>query len=402
MIAWLNPGALFLLAAVAAPVLIHWLLRRRAVRRAFPTIRFLTVSERSAVRLYRPSDVVLLILRAAIVACAGLAIAQPLLITNSRRESWGGRVTRAIVVDTSGSVNAALAAEAAEASTAGANAWRRFDAVAVETAVERAAAWLQGAEPGRREITIVSDFQRGAITDADVMRLPGAIGLRLLRVESVVTEPVAFEAGAVLGGGKTYTRSVVANADSTAVSLRPSTDETVGLEIGGASAERLRRIVSVAGAVAPSSEQPILIRFGAPSGTTGRSLGGWTRDAALRLFASREAAGVRVHSASQDRNLVLHVDVPSDSLAAARITQATLNARQDPGAWADREPGTIPESILARWTRAPAAPDADAWQRTTESDGRWLWVAAVLLMGVESVVRRERRQPVAQTEAHAA
>lgn len=402
MIAWLNPGALFLLAAVAAPVLIHWLLRRRAVRRPFPTIRFLTASERSAVRLYRPSDVLLLILRVAIVACAGLAIAQPFLITNSRHESWSARVTRAIVVDTSGSVNAARAAEAAEASTSGANAWRQFDAVAVGTALERAAAWLQRAEPGRREITIVSDFQRGAVTDADVMRVPGAFGLKLLPVESVVTEPVSFEAGAVLAGGKTYARSVVANADSTAVSFRPSADETVGLEIGGASAERLRRIVSEAGALAPSSEQPILIRFGAPRATADGSLGGWTRDAALRLFASREAIGVRVHAASQDRNLVLHVDVPSDSFAAARITQAALNARQDATTWADREPAVIPASTLARWTREPAAPTADAWQHTTESDGRWLWVAAVLLMGVESVVRRERRQPVAQTEAHAA
>jgi len=38
---WLSPVALFAMAAVAAPILIHILIHRRAQPFAFPTLRFL-------------------------------------------------------------------------------------------------------------------------------------------------------------------------------------------------------------------------------------------------------------------------------------------------------------------------------------------------------------------------
>ena len=157
-----------------------------------------------------------------------------------------------------------------------------------------------------------------------------------------------------------------------------------------------------AGAVAPASDQPIVLRFGAASPAAGRLPDGWMRDAALRLFASPESAGVQATASSQDGALVLDANVPADSLAAARITQAALNARQDPRAWADREPGIVAASSLARWAREPAAPQADVWQRTTDSDGAWLWLLALVLMGLEAVVRRDRRPAVPRVEAHAA
>lgn len=401
MIAWLNPSGLFLLSAAVAPVIIHWLLRRRAVRRPFPSVRFLTASDRSAVRLYRPSDVVLLVLRAVIIVCAALAIARPVLVTDARQGSWATRLTRAVIFDTSTSVNPARATEAVAAASRGMTAWRRFDTASPGPSLERAVAWLQHAEPGRREIVIVSDFQRGAITEAEVARVPEAIGLLPLRVESVSTSPVSLEAGAVLVDGKAFTRSVMADADSTTVTLRAAV-EVKGLEIADASAERLHRAVADAGAVAPSSDQPIVLRFGAASPIAGRQPDGWMRDVALRFFASPEAAGVQASAASQDGVLVLSANVPADSLAAARITQAALNARQDSSEWADREPGIVAASTLARWTREPAAPPADAWQRTTDSDGRWLWLIALVLMGVEAVVRRERRSALPRVEAHAA
>ena len=401
MIAWLNPSGLFLLLAAAVPVIIHWLLRRRAVRRPFPSVRFLIASDRSAVRLYSPSDVVLLLLRVSIIVCAALAIARPFLMTDVRQASWATRLTRAVIVDTSTSVNPARAAEAVEAAGRGVTAWRRFDTASPGPSLERAVAWLQHVEPGRREIVIVSDFQRGAITEAEVARVPETIGVRPLRVESVATSPVSLEAGAVLVGGKAFERSVVADTDSTTVALR-SAVEIEGLEIAHASAERLQRAVTEAGAVAPSSDQPIVLRFGASSPPAGRLPDGWMRDAALRFFASPEAAGVQANASSQDAALVLSANVPADSLAGARITQAALNARQDSRSWADREPGIVAASTVARWAREPAAPQADAWQRTTGSDGRWLWLIALILMGLEAVVRRERRSALPRVEVHAA
>lgn len=400
MIAWLDPAALVFLTAAVAPVIIHWLLRQRAVRRPFPTVRFLAASDRSAVRMYRPSDVLLLFLRVAIVACAALAIARPLLVTDARRGSWGARLTRAVIVDTSASVNSTRATEAVEAASGGVAAWRQFDAVDPGQSLERAVAWLEHAEPGRREIVIVSDFQRGAITEAELARVPEAIGVRPLWVESVATPRVSFDAGAVLVGGKVFERLVVADAESTTVLLQPSA-EAMGFEIADASAERLQRVVADAGAVAPSSAQPVVLRFDATSPAAGRLPESWMRDVALRFSASLQAT-VRMHATAQDRTLVLSAEVPANSLAAARVTQAALNARQDSAAWADREPGVVAGSTLARWTREPAAPGTDAWQSTTESDGRWLWVIALLLMALESVVRWERRSARPEVRTHAA
>ena len=70
MIAWLNPAAFAGLALLAGPVLVHLLLRHRAERVLFPSLRFVRPSRTAAVRLRLPSDLALLLLRMAIVAVA--------------------------------------------------------------------------------------------------------------------------------------------------------------------------------------------------------------------------------------------------------------------------------------------------------------------------------------------
>ena len=68
MIGWTNPAALWALVVSAAPVIIHLLRRHRAARIPFPSLRFVRPAETSAVRLRRPSDSWLLVLRVAILA----------------------------------------------------------------------------------------------------------------------------------------------------------------------------------------------------------------------------------------------------------------------------------------------------------------------------------------------
>ncbi len=113
MIAWLNPGALVAIAAAALPIVVHLLLRARAARVIVPSVRFISATRESAIRIRRPSDGVLLLLRMLIVVCAALALAAPVVITESRTSAWMNRTIRAIVVDTSASVDPASAAEAA-------------------------------------------------------------------------------------------------------------------------------------------------------------------------------------------------------------------------------------------------------------------------------------------------
>ena len=90
---WNHPAALFGLVLVAGPLLVHLLVRQHAVRVLFPGMRFVPTVRAAAVRLRAPSDAALMALRMAIVVAAVLAVAQPLLSTASRRQSWDARPT---------------------------------------------------------------------------------------------------------------------------------------------------------------------------------------------------------------------------------------------------------------------------------------------------------------------
>ena len=184
MMAWLNPVALALLPLAAVPILIHLLFRRRATRVPFPSVRFIVASDRSSVRIRRPTDILLLAVRVAIVAIAVLALSRPLWLTDARARALGERTTRAVVVDTSASVDAARAREAAAAETRSAFAARQFEGVDLSIELGRAASWLSSAGPGRLEIVLISDFQRGAIELHSVGQVPAGIGLRLLRLRN--------------------------------------------------------------------------------------------------------------------------------------------------------------------------------------------------------------------------
>ena len=74
---WLHPVILFALAAVAAPILIHILVQRRAEVVPFPTLRFLRSTAIVSIRRHLLEDRLLLALRIAIVAAAVTAVAGP-------------------------------------------------------------------------------------------------------------------------------------------------------------------------------------------------------------------------------------------------------------------------------------------------------------------------------------
>jgi hypothetical protein len=352
VIAWLNPGAFAALALVAVPILIHLLLRRRAPRVRFPSVRFLAVSDQSAVRMRVPADLWLLLVRVAIVACAALAVARPLLLTSAREAAWAQRTSRAIVVDTSDSVNGAVAAEAAEAEKQAVETVRSFDAVDLREGVRRAAAWLATSPPARREIVVISDFQRGALTAPDLASLPDDVGVRMVRVTGVELSR-RFEGDAVLRGSAAVIPSVEAGAGATTVTFRDASVPALRVDAPPEIAARLTRAVSEAGALAPGERQPPI----------------------------RLPAGVQ-----------------PDSLEAAAFVQASLNARRDTAAWAEREPERLSASDVQRWNRAPSPPPADAWRQGDESDARWFWFAALVLMLGEALLRRARTAEAPATE----
>ena len=94
-------------AAVAVPVLIHLIGRRRAPRVPFAAIAFLRASNRRVARRVRLRHLLLLALRAGLVAAAAVMAAQPFVERESDLPALGaGARAVALVVDDTASMRA--------------------------------------------------------------------------------------------------------------------------------------------------------------------------------------------------------------------------------------------------------------------------------------------------------
>jgi hypothetical protein len=119
---FLNPALLAFAAAIAIPILIHLLNRRRFQRMPWAAMRFLRASIEKNRRRMEWEDLLLLILRCLVVALFALALARPALRAASAFLQTG-RATAVIVIDQSASLSASdgtrtrldLARQAAEA-----------------------------------------------------------------------------------------------------------------------------------------------------------------------------------------------------------------------------------------------------------------------------------------------
>jgi hypothetical protein len=100
--------------------------------------------------------------------------------------------------------------------------------------------------------------------------------------------------------------------------------------------------------------------------------------------------------------LVLKTSVPAGSVAAAGLIQAVLAARAEPIVNPEAEVATVSDAELARWQRDPAPVDPGDWPRAERADSRWLWGAVLVLLAVESWMRRHRAVAETQVDAHAA
>lgn len=405
---WLYPAAFAGLVALAGPVVVHLLRRRLARRVVVPSVRFVLPREQSAVRMRRPSDPWLLALRAGIVACAALALARPLLLTDVRTSRWTGRTARAVVVDASESARRGMDRAVVDGESSGAEPRLVVETADLGAGLRRAAAWLDSSPPARREIVVVSDFQAGALSPAALAQVPDAIGLRFVPTPSA---PPTAAAGTVrlLDGDRNLDGRVSLDEGETAVTFVPVAADLDGLEIRApdaarAQVESLVRVIRAAGAAAPSREQPIVVRFpGAePMAGTTAPADGWTGPAAARLLGSPAVAGIDMRVSPAAGALVLDVSAEPASLDAARAVKAALDARRDPAVLYELEPVRLDAATLAGWSRPAGPADPNAWRHTDESDGRWLWGLALVLLAVESIVRRSSEPAREERQQHAA
>jgi len=442
MIAWQNGALLWALPLAAVPVLVHLLRRHQADRLPFPSLRFVRAAQPAAVRVRRLSDPFLLVLRVATVTLAVIAAAGPVVSTDARLDRWNRETARAVVVDVSDSMRVAgadgisperTASEAATAEVQSARYATRIDSLDLVGAIAGAAAWLAAAPPARREVVVISDFQRGGFDARAIANVDQSVGIRLVQVGRPVSErqiagPDLMAAGDVPHRSQAIQMS--GDATSVATSAQAADGRAAGLRLVPAdrSAERLLTVVAAAGTPAASPDEPIAIRFAADS-TAGTKLerirAGWMLRTVLRFqeeanrIAFEAGSAVRavgesapwnvlirdssarplVAAAAAGNELVLDVAVPSDSFFAAHAVRSILAARRAPIDFGEYEISRLDAASVSALGR-PAAPldlrtvPQDAWKKT-DSDSRWCWAVVVLVLGIEQWVRthaaRERR-----------
>jgi len=443
--AWAWTGLILLVM----PLVIHLLGRRSARVQSFPTLRFLEPSRVLPVRWTRLTDLPLLAVRLAILALAAAALAQPLLLTAARRDSGIRALARAIIVDTSASMMRRLAAGMPAVDSARAHARRAGEEASTQVIIESAipaaslagaAGWLE-TQPGSREIIVVSDFQRGTIDSTDLAVVAAGIGVRFIRLGVPATAVIE----SVTRTADTETVARVDVADSLAAiawMVRPAPDSvddawvllTGESERARADAARLAAFEIGAPRAAPGRAVVIVYPEFAGRDSLLRSARHidvpWMGDAVVRMHAdpllnaaaagadpvdtalertgnaaavvedslfvavARTEHGEPLALAARDAGdgrdrLLLFAQIDAGSLASAALLAAAARALAPAVPASEMDPLSLDDDALTRWTREPSQvvrlAQADA------SDGRWVWILVLLLLGFESWLRRERR-----------
>jgi hypothetical protein len=430
MIGLLQPAALWGLFLIAIPIAIHLLRPRHAPRVRFPTIRFVPAAPSAAVRIGPPSDLLLLALRAAVVACAVLAAAQPLLFSASRLAGWNGRIARAVVVDASESMRAVEVSDASggatrsavDAERASASLSNEIHDAKIADGLRRAVAWLDCVPPARREIVVVSDFQIGTLAVGDLDAVPKDVGLRFVRIDNRAVSR-SFDVVTTIGapGIASGTRRAEVLAQGTRTTSIPANSSQPGLRLISSAPEReegLVKAVAVAGTPAPDAAHPITVRLAAAGDEAVTSVHErWMLTTVVAMRHDRElieAGGVSdlpavemtgswmpvvstmtggpvLRAAASGRELVLDTAAPPETYFAAAVVRAALAARARSAPNPDIEVAHIAPSTLQNRSRPSGPVPGEAWRRSTQSDARWCWVAAAALLLIEAWLRRRSR-----------
>jgi hypothetical protein len=281
-VSFLTPLFLLGLAALAVPVLIHLTQRERKSVVEFPSLMFLRKIPYESVQRRRIRDWLLLALRLAAIALIVAAFARPFLRGSDLAAAPGGARDIVVLLDRSYSMGYAdswsRAQRAAAAALESATPADRISLVLFADTAEvalrstpdrsRAVAEITAASPGpgstkygpalklagsllaesllpRKEVILVSDFQRGGWQPDDTLRLPGGTTVTTAVVEgaqgaSLALTPVALLRSREAGQPERVTVTAgVLNRTATAAS-----DVPINLEIDGRVVQDLRLTVA--------------------------------------------------------------------------------------------------------------------------------------------------------------
>jgi hypothetical protein len=395
---WLVPVAWAGLALAALPVLIHLLARHRSRRVLLPSLRFLPSSQLAALRRRAVADWPLLLVRIAIVAAAVAAAAAPVFVSAARQRAWSGRIARAIVLTyDSASLDAIANGEASGAFTA-----RSFPAAnsTLPDAIREARDWLRAQAPASRELVIAGDIRERSLVARDLDILEPHVGIRFLPLPAAADPPLRLEAIAETPAGGVGFFRVAVDADarqtSAAYTLEPhATLPQIRVAADPASqghADALLRAVLREGVIAGSTvDRALTVVFDGGNAPDDRPAG--TADTAGQPPSWQRAVlgqNPEVRAIRSGDALVVRAEVKATDASAADLLARIVRA-----AYADhldtKEPRLVDAARLASWSRPAAGAPPDA-RPANEGDHRWLWAAALLLMGLEHLIRRRPRR----------
>lgn len=390
-----QPWAWLGLAALAVPIAIHLLARQQAVRARFPTLRFIQINELSAISRHRLTDLPLLLVRLAILMAIVAAIAGPRW---SAQATGTGPSALAVVVDTSASAAGDNGRNAARAAVMSVPTSTIVESAALPEAIESATAWLQR-QTGRRELRVISDFQIGSLDESAVKAVPADIGLSFAPL-------TMFAPKLPEGFSLTGDRSRMAwPATSGRAAVPPPLAVKAGADQSRAEAmlSAVASLVTTNPVDATARHATLMFRsapeFASLSSAISPIAQPWMFEATRTVMADQELRS-RVVLASQGAELMVLVDEAPDSVVAGTIALRMLDALLQPLDWNELEPRSIAAETLRGWERAPAATSS---RDNGEPQGRWLWLVALVLLGLEMWMRRGRAASavVPKEDAHA-
>jgi hypothetical protein len=307
-------------------------------------------------------------------------------------------------------------------------------------AVPGATAWLIH-RSGRGEVVVVSDFQLGTVDSSDLGGVPPSLGVRLSRI-NIRPAGATFGRTVHYGNGEMIVRATLSADHTQAEWLRraPASGAAnpvliladAGAQRAADAAERAAGTIGVplpidtshavaivfsqrgeradwlkgaTGVTSPWATE-FLQQLAADSVLVSAALSAnipASSDSGAPLVVVRNAAGRPVVTAAQKQmqgrdRLILVSFADAGSVASAALIAATRSALSIATPVTEWEPEAVADSTLASWQRAPSAnssarPNADGDDRP--SDGRWFWILALLLLALESWMRRPVAAPTA-------
>jgi hypothetical protein len=354
---WINAAALAGLALVALPVAIHLLVRQQTRVLPYPSLRFLRETALVAFRRRAIQDAALLVCRVAVMAAAVAALAGPVLHTPSRTAGYANRLSQAVIrLDANGPPPTP---EDVFRSAA-------FSRAAIADAIGEAVRWLDAQPPSAREIVFRGSFRRGSLNESDLAAVPREVGIR-------------FAADTPSPASSEVTAALLTRRNGTLVRIEQRvqvTTDATGVEEGAGVAvpeDRLRVVAAQADQSLAEAALAAALAEGVP----------WTVGDRRVLIVWDGADVTRIPSSGID---IIRMPVPETPASAARATWDAID-RATPRAFVD--PVAIPREQLQSWSRPPGSPSPDA-PPADEGDRRWLWAAALALLALEQLLRRER------------